>query len=368
MKSNAKTIFSNLFKSSSQSSPDYSLTKITNQTNNKASQSSTLTYSSIQKKSFMFKNKALFSSNTINLNYKSNNYLNSSINKRNIHDIIYCKQPYNELKEIINTDKLMIFSDFDYTITKRYTKDFKDVINTISILQESSLMPESYKKQYLQIYDHYKMYEIRLDLDEDYRKSQITKWFKEIAKLIITENISHELINEICKAADKSKMLFREEFAGFLTIIEEKEIPFVIVTAGISDVVDCLLTIYFEERYLSLKKKNLITIIGNSLRHSDANKEDFSIHDVEIINTFNKADVLKNKVSQRDKTQIMMLGDHMWDADAINYFIGEKIRFGFGNFTDVIINTDPKYAEFVRRYDILVINDGTFKMVNKLLI
>lgn len=300
---------------------------------------------------------------TSNPHIKCCNLLYNST-KLNFHDIVYAKEKFSTIKQRLDTNRLVLCSDFDYTLTQKFDCKGFELCTSVSVLLDSTLISDSFKKRNNELFEEYTPYETNLDIDEKLRQTKIIEWYTKNLRIIINEKLTKAKLREIAIEVG-SKLKFRTKLDKLLEIVINKRIPFCVITAGLKDVVEELLLRDFNEQILWLKDNGLFTVFGNTLVFDEQGE---SVDYGELVTTFNKGEFIRDKVCFGDeRNQFIMLGDHIWDADAINYFKGEKFRFGFANFSNEIITESIKYTEFQKRFDLFLLNDGSFDAIIKLL-
>ena len=243
----------------------------------------------------------------------------------------------NELP-IINYSNLYVLADFDKTITNGSSK------TSWSILSESNLVPVEYKDERNALYEKYRPIEIDENLDYTERCNLVKEWYIKHIELFIKYKITEEIFEEA--ASNLRIMEFRSGAKEFLKFLHDRNIPLIIISAGIGNFIECFLKhndCYFDNIYIS---SNKILFKNNIAYEVDSN----------IIHSLNKNEVslpeeIKNKIQNRKK--VLLLGDQTKDLNmAVESDKKEIISVGF--LTEEINDVD----NFIKKFDIVCENDN----------
>ena len=287
------------------------------------------------------------------------------MSKRHFHDIIHTSAKLQEVKHLIDLNKIIICTDFDHTLTSKYCSETGiEIFTTFSIVENSSQISENFKIENKRLYEKYYKYEVDHTLSAEFKRSISREWFEENKKCLLKEHLTNKSFEIIAKEAGR-KIKFRPELKHFLDFLNRKNIPLYVISAGLQDSIDALMERDFKEEVNNLKSKNLYTSIGNKLI--------FDINGIhtgfgEDVYSYNKGDIMKNKIKleHKDRNQYLMLGDHLWDINALDSFDGTKFTIGYGNFNGKDL-FKSSFNQFINTYDVTIVNDGTFNTVIKFL-
>ena len=226
------------------------------------------------------------------------------------------------------------------------------------MVENSAFISQRFKEENKQLFNKYHKYETDYLISTEFKKQMITEWFVKNKNLLLKEGLTKESFKIMADQSDK-RIRFRPGVDRFLQFLNINNIPLYIISAGLQDSVDALMERDFSKEVKLLKDKNLYTSIGNKLVYNDK-----GIHCSfgENIYTFNKGDVMKNKIRHFNKSQFLMLGDHIWDVNALDSFEGTKFTIGFANFNGKDLSC-PSFSKFTSAYDLTIVNDGTFDTI-----
>lgn len=267
-----------------------------------------------------------------------------------------------------NPNKLILVSDFDYTLTKKHHKD-THLYSSYCVLEYSNFISEEYRKANSELFEKYYRYEIDTLLDFDERDKMVKIWFKENLDLIVGENLTKDNFRSMVQQAEK-RLFFRDGIIELFEIVRKHSIPFFIISGGLRDVIEeaMIATIPF---YAELKERKLIHVISNGfLFDQDTGK--ITGFTEPFVYTFNKGQILSQIYHEyhTGDRNIILMGDHLNDTDCIKQIdYNEEIKIGFINyFEDSLDEQKIKLIEeYHLKYDVSIINDGNLTFVNSLI-
>ncbi len=251
----------------------------------------------------------------------------------------------NENKKIKKDDKVYVVADFDGTLTKGNSK------TSWSILANTNLLPKEYVEERQELYKKYYPIEIDTSLPFDYRLEQMKIWFTLHAELFVKYKLKEEFINKASK--DFDFIQFREGAEDFLKFLKEKNIPLIIISAGIGN---------FIKAFLEYKNclYNNIYISSNMLKFEDGIAVGIENN---IIHSLNKNEVslpkcIKEKLANKD--EVILLGDKIDDIRMVSEEKRNKtIRIGW------IHDDKSSLDEFKKYYDYICTDDESYDNVIK---
>jgi|AntRauTorckE6833_2_1112554.scaffolds.fasta_scaffold00189_3 5'-nucleotidase len=262
----------------------------------------------------------------------------------------------NKIKTIKNQglDKLHVVSDFDRTIT-RATKNGEKIPSGIALIRQGGYLSADYPERAFALFDKYHPIEINENLDYEYRYKMMTKWWEEHEKLLIESKMHKGVIDDII---EKNPKLFRDGSDKFFNFLHEKQIPLLIFSAGIGN----LIKDYLKEKD---KLTNNIHIIANTFVF---NSEGYATgYEAKIIHTLNKSETkIENPKYQEmiaKRNNVILLGDSLGDLGMVNDLdVNCIIKIGFLNK-----EIESKLELYKSKFDVVIANDGSMNYVNKLL-
>lgn len=246
---------------------------------------------------------------------------------------------------------LHILTDFDRTITVGNSD------SSWSILSKSNLVPTEYVEERQVFYNYYRPYEIDESLDYDTKNQLMTEWWNKHIGLFIKYKLSEEAINQA--ARNLRVMSFRPGAKEFLESMRDRNIPVIIISAGIGN---------FIEQFLIKNDCNFenIFIVSNFIKFENGIAVGVSDN---VIHSLNKNEVsLPPEIKQivKDRPNIILLGDSISDIRMANEssrsnalkigFLEEKVEENRPYFEaqfDVVCTDNTDYNELSQKIRIL---------------
>lgn len=245
-----------------------------------------------------------------------------------------------------------ILTDFDRTITRG------DSNSSWGILSKTDLMSDDYVKERIELYNYYRPIEIDETLDYETKNKLMIEWWNKHIDLFVKYKLSEDVVNNAARSVDV--MSFREGAKEFLENMKERNIPVIIISAGIGNFIEQFLIkneCYFENIY----------IVSNFIKFE--NKIAVGISDM-IIHSLNKNEVaLTGEIKEliKDRNNIILLGDSLSDVkmvredkknDALKIgFLDEKIEDNLSYFEeqfDIVCTNNTSYKELVKKIKLFI--------------
>ena len=253
--------------------------------------------------------------------------------------------------EFVNKNKLnnislskynfSVLSDFDRTLTAGGSK------NIWRVIYSSNLLRDSFRKAYDEIHDKFPNEGESVEI----KQQNYINRFREYFKLLETHNLSEQIIKESVKQTD---IKLRNGASGFLNKMYENNIPVVIISCGLKNIIIEYLkhnNIYFDNIYVHANYMDLNGVEKNN------------IYDV---TPYNKDSVklpleIANKV--KDKKYKLLFGDILNDIKMVQLEeLEATITTGFLD-KDIESNLD-KYKE---QFDIVLTDRASFDQIEEIL-
>jgi len=253
----------------------------------------------------------------------------------------YCnREKINKLK--YNENELLIVADFDKTMTSGEGE------STWGIMSKSGLVDEEYYKERMKLYEYYRPIEINYTMSYEERCKEMEEWWKKHISLYFKYQITEE---QIKKAVAGSGLEFRKGAKEFLIQMYEKNVPVIIISAGIGNIIEEFLK--KEESYF-----DNIFVISNFMKFEDE-KSPITSFSENIIHSLNKntASIPEDIKEIMDaKKQILLFGDGLEDSLMVEEqkeSITIKIAFLDKNIEDSL----PAFQE---KFDIILTDNASF--------
>ncbi len=248
-------------------------------------------------------------------------------------------------------DTIHVLTDFDRTITVGNSD------SSWSILSKSNLVPKKYVLERQELFNYYRPIEIDETLDYETKNRLMTEWWNKHINLFIKYKLSETVINEAAK--NLRAMSFREGAKEFLENMKSRNIPIIIISAGIGN---------FIEQFLIKNDCNFdnIHIISNFIKFE--NRIAIGISE-NVIHSLNKNEVsIPDEIREMIKYRknIILLGDSISDIKMVSKqnracalkigFLEEKATENMKYFEehfDVVCTDNTSYIELFDKIPLL---------------
>jgi len=270
-----------------------------------------------------------------------------------------------ELKKKIDTikkdgrKKLHILSDFDRTLTYG-VKNGKLAPSLISLLRNGKYLTQDYAPKAHDLFNIYHPIEISHTISKEEKNLKMMEWWRKHFDLLIESGLDKKTIKKATKDMIQDKIvLLRDGAKNFFKELSEKNIPLIILSSSISDLI---IEILKQENCLY----NNIHIIGNNLEWDEKGK---FVRIEKIIHVFNKHESeLRNLTIYKElekRKNVILLGDSMGDLGMVEGFPYKNlIKIAFLNEKEEIEKHLPVFQE---HFDVILLEDPDFSYVNSLL-
>ncbi|XP_027726324.1 7-methylguanosine phosphate-specific 5'-nucleotidase [Vombatus ursinus] len=252
-------------------------------------------------------------------------------------------------------NKLQVISDFDMTLT-RFGFNGKRCPTSYNILDNSKLISEECQKKLKDLLHYY--YPIEIDPNRTVKEKfpLMVEWWTKAHNLLCQQKIQKYQIAQIVRDSDA---MLREGFETFFNTLYQSNIPLLIFSAGIGDILEEII------RQMNVFHPN-IHVVSNYMEFDESGYlQGFKGN---LIHTYNKnSSVLEDSKYFQQlqvKTNILLLGDSMGDltmADGVSS-VGNILKIGFLND-----KVEEQREQYMDSYDIVLEKDETLDVVNGIL-
>lgn len=244
-----------------------------------------------------------------------------------------------------------VLTDFDRTLTKGYL-DGEKTPSIISQLRSGKYLTKAYAEQAHALFNHYHPIEIDPSISLEDRIEAMDEWWMKHFELLFASGLTLKVLQQV---AQENQRIFRPGALEFLKFCKEKQVPVVIMSASLGD----MIRLYLEQE--NLLDRN-IHIVSNNF---DFDKQG-AVTGVQkpIVHSLNKSEVILDQLPEvhrqiEKRKNVLLMGDGLGDLGMIDgYDFDTALSIGFYN------DTDPKYLEAYKQgYDWLITGDGSMEGV-----
>ena len=265
-------------------------------------------------------------------------------------------------------DKIIVITDFDFTLFNKYNYSTGAKYESSFGMYNQDVFggnQKEFKKKRVMLHEIYAKFEEDFSLDKKIREDKLREWCVKEMEYMIHPNFSR---NNIRKMVELKPIDFKKSVSKFYEKLIELNIPIIIVSAGIKEIILEILRLMNIKRLDNFIERKRIHFVANEFIFNSDNKcIDFN---KDVIHGFNKSEHVKKLIDENfpNIENVFVLGDLDTDYKSIEKLNLDKnkniIAIGFINYNpDEINNKDfdiydnGKINEFKKIFDINLIMD-----------
>ncbi|KAI7749576.1 hypothetical protein M8C21_021878, partial [Ambrosia artemisiifolia] len=280
--------------------------------------------------------------------------------------------------QLAGPSKFQVIADFDNTLTKFWVDGCRGQ-SSHGLLQQEN--PE-YNAKRDELFNYYHPIEYDPQLPTDEKTKLMEEWWAKVHGLLIEGGLTYDAIRNSVSSA---LIAFREGVVELFEFLEanvicfskpEKDIPVLIFSAGLADIIEEVLRQKLHRTFKNVKivsnrmkfdqNGNLVSFTGKLIHSLNKNE-----HALDMAASLHEQlgeidDQMIDTASLKKRTNVLLLGDHMGDlrmSDGLNY--ETRISVGFLNH-----NIENSIDNYRKGYDIVYLDDapmtGVVKLVSEL--
>lgn len=264
---------------------------------------------------------------------------------------------FEKKKQLIRSgsfSKLHVVADFDKTLTTAFFNGEKRH-SLVELIRKYKYLSPDYSDKAYALFDRFHPIEINESIPLEERKKKMLEWWGTHVKLMGESGMTRKVVEKI---VHEQPLNPRKGLDFFIRFLYRKEIPFLILSASVTDLI---------EGYL--KKENLfypnIHVLSNKY-HFDENGK-VTGYESRIIHSMNKDETALQGTPYysiiQSRPNVILLGDSLEDADMVKGLSHETvIKIGFLNE-----KVEEQKSKYLEKYDAVIPNDSGMEFVNQLL-
>ncbi|PIA54259.1 hypothetical protein AQUCO_00900658v1 [Aquilegia coerulea] len=248
--------------------------------------------------------------------------------------------------------KLQVIADFDATLT-RYWINGQRGQSSHGLLQQEN--PE-YDDKRQKLYEYYHPLEFSPTISIEEKTKLMEEWWGKTHSLLIEGGLTYSAIK---KSVSKATIAFREGVVELFEYLEERDVPVLIFSAGLADIIEEVLKQKLHRSFKNVKivsnrmafdtDGRLISFKGKTIHVLNKNEHALDmaapIHD----QSGDSNGLADDNASVKSRTNVLLLGDHIGDlgmSDGLNY--ENRIAVGFLND-----NIEKSLASYQKAFDVV---------------
>lgn len=258
------------------------------------------------------------------------------------------------MKFSCSPDNLHILSDFDRTLTYG-SQEWIKTPTLISLLRDGKHLTDDYSERAQALFDRYHPLEISHELTVEEKKPFMLEWWRKHFELMIECWLQKSDISDVI---DKSHLKLRNWVKECLEFLNERRVPFIIISAGaIGDAIP----LFLEKNWCNFPN---IHYICNQFDWDEWGRA-IAIREP-LIHVLNKDETILGEIPEiasliHGRKNVVLLGDSLWDIGMIEGFDYDSLlKIGFLN-----PGSEGMRTKYFEAFDTVIENDGDFSLVNE---
>ena len=247
----------------------------------------------------------------------------------------------------LSKDNFAILMDFDRTITS------KDSLGSWSVLENPKFMNENFRLESKKLVDIYYPYELDYSISNDVKAKYLNEWYYKNMDLLYEYNLTKSIL---LNCINDCNTKFHDGCKEFLYYMYKLNIPIIIISAGIGNVIiellkkyDCLYSnINVFSNFIQFENDKMLHFSGNMIHTSNKSMSVLPLD-------------LKTKILSKD--YVLVFGDLIEDLDmAKSIDFNKVLSFGFLEYSI------KENLNFYRQaFDVVLTDGSSFFEVQKIL-
>ncbi|OQR99855.1 pyrimidine 5'-nucleotidase (UMPH-1)-like protein [Achlya hypogyna] len=255
-------------------------------------------------------------------------------------------------------EKLLLIADFDFTLTPYFNKDGQRGHSCHGMLSSSRVLSPEFFAKSNALFQKFYPIEISPILAHDEKEPHMIEWWTTEHQLFVDHNMHRHHVHA---AVAKSDIEFRTGFTELFADLAKLNVPTLIFSAGLADVIHTVLQKLFGDAIFTPN----LHIVSNVMKFEEPSGKLIGFEDP-LIHCHNKnATVLTTSPFWKEceeRHNVILLGDSVGDAQMAHGLpVHNIIKVGFLN-----TNQEERLAEYLTIFDVVIINDGTLSLPHTL--
>ncbi|KAJ9054612.1 hypothetical protein DSO57_1012463 [Entomophthora muscae] len=251
-----------------------------------------------------------------------------------------------------------IVSDFDATLTKYWVSPGVKFVGGHNILGLTDCVSPEFISKLGYLEEKFVNYETSLNHTVQEKSSKLVEWYEQVYQVFIDEGLTRD---DLAKMVSQVHTLYREGTKELISLSEAKQIPLMICSAGISDIIDAIL------RFDGLLKENAI-IVSNKMVFATQAPFKLTSFKKPYIHVYNKGDMEIPLDSKHFKAcvprkNLILLGDSLGDVNmGVRLLHTNILKVGLLNY-----DVERLLPHYLEAFDVVLAKDTHLSFVNTLL-
>ena len=279
------------------------------------------------------------------------------------------KQEFDtKLEKVIEggVKNLRCVADFDFTLTKFFLNG-KRGCSCHKIIEDCGLLDKTYHQKAQELQGIYYPLEVLPGLLKSARVQHMIDWVKNAHSLLIQSCISRSNIKEAVETGvNEGRIRLREGVLETMQFFYDNNIPLVVFSAGIADVLEWVIHVESKKRSINAMQSNISVVSNRCIFDENDVLIDFEHPVFHVFNKSGSSILEKNKSffeqwRYLERKNMILFGDSLGDLSMSNGLLTGQddtiIAIGFLN------DRTDRLEEYLKHYDVVIMGDPEFHKV-----
>lgn len=233
------------------------------------------------------------------------------------------------------------------------------------VLEDCGLLSEAYHERAQALQRHYYPLEVSPDLDMESKTRYMVEWVTQAHDLLRESNATRTIIHEATRRAlSEGNLRLRELASELLVLLDAHDVPVLVFSAGIADVIETALETVLPRTLPRLH------VIANRCIFTEDVLTDFEQPLIHVFNkraaTYRSSSAFFAQDDLQNRRNLLLLGDSLGDvhmSDGLDFDC--CIRIGLLN------DREERLPEYLKNFDIVILGDAgldfAFNLVKSIL-
>ncbi|XP_072311764.1 cytosolic 5'-nucleotidase 3-like [Eucyclogobius newberryi] len=250
---------------------------------------------------------------------------------------------------------LQVISDFDMTLT-RFAYKGRRVPTTHNILDNRLLIDEECKKKIKKLLNTYYPIEIDAQLSTEDKLPLMVEWWTKVHELLIEQKIRKDML---AQAVKESHSMLRDGYKGFFDLLAELQVPLLIFSAGIGDVLEEVIhqnhvfhpNVNIISNYMDFDHTGVLQAFKGQLIHTFNKREGALLHAAHL-------------TELKGRPNVLLLGDSLGDLTMADGVSNAQNILTIGFLNDQV---EERQESYIKSFDIVLVKDETMEIPNAII-
>ena len=251
------------------------------------------------------------------------------------------------------SEALCVVSDWDRTLTLPFSSGHHDR-STYSLIADGEYLGPDFRQESRALFDAFRGIEESPEIDPAEKTARMQEWWRKQFDLLLTFGFCRATVSTIVR---RDELRLREGAEPFLRVLASKNVPLLILSGGIQDLIEGHLA------YRDLLTPNVAVVANGFVYNKDGDAVAYSRP---LIHSLNKGEVLArtrpSDLLAAGRKNILLLGDTLEDRGVLGSTGDDHIlSCGF-----LSRNTVQGLRTGESGYDAVLPHDASMEFVNRL--